>query len=121
MYDVAPFGPRESEFTISLVERQSVMLQAELMQDGSVQIAEMDFTFNGPGTCGIGFSIGQSAFDAAAGHPESKAAGVVAGLIFFGFGDKAGATKFTPPDHQCFFEQTPLFQVFQQGGNGSIR
>ena len=86
-----------------------------------MQIAEMDFTFNGPGTCGIGFSIGQSAFDTSAGHPEGEATGIVTGLIFFRFGNKTRATEFATPDNQGFFQQAPLFEVFQQGGNGSIR
>src|SRR3954451_10247794 len=66
-----------------------------------------------------------SALNAPACHPDAKSEGMVVPTLapfdrtpaFY----QGSSAELTPPYHQCALEQSPLFQVFQQGGNGLVR
>jgi hypothetical protein len=63
-------------------------------------------------------SVGHAAFHAAAGHPHRETVGiVVAPVPVFGNG---GAAEFSAPDHEGVLEEAALFEIFEQGVDGTI-
>src|SRR5437660_1608384 len=57
--------------------RQFVLVEAELVQDRRVHVAEMDRVFDGVQTDGVGGADDLASLDAAAGHPHREAQIVV--------------------------------------------
>ena len=61
--------------------RQALLVQAEQVQDGRVQIVDVNLVGRRPRAQFIGGAVSHSAFDASAGHPHRVAAiAVIAGV-----------------------------------------
>src|SRR5436190_12184820 len=93
------------------------------MQDGGVQIMDMDGIFQGPITKLVGGAIGKAPLNATTGEPNGEAPVVVipsaAGFSIHQF-DSRGAAKFAAADDEGLLKQTPLLQVGEQGGDGAV-
>ncbi len=65
----------------------------------------------------VGLAVDMAAFDAAAGHPEAEATGVVVATVGV-LGDLAlairGAAEFAAPDHERIFQQPALLEVLDE-------
>ena len=102
------------------------VIDAELVQDGRVEVVDMDFA----GDCAVahvvGLAIGEAAFDSAAGHPGAEAFGLVFASVLLDRRGAAeilapwGAAKFTAPHDERVFEQAARFQILEQGGDRLI-
>src|SRR5690242_20091502 len=57
--------------------RELVRVDAKLLQDGGVEVVDVEFVDDGGGAEFVGFADAGAALDAAAGHPHRKAVGVV--------------------------------------------
>jgi len=66
----------------AMMKGQLVVAEAQELQDRGVQVAEVDFTFDGASSSVVSSSVHVSWFHAAAGKPECEAASIVAGFIF---------------------------------------
>ena len=104
-------------------EGEFVVVDTELVQDGSVEVADPDFVFDDIVAVIVGFSVGHATFDAAAGHPGREAFRVVvaAVLVAFEFAlTVGGAAKLTGEDDEGFVEHAALFKVFNETGAGLV-
>ena len=96
---------------------EPLVVEAEEVQDGGVQVVDVDAVFGGGDAVVVGGAVDEAALDAAAGEPGGEdlvmmfAAGV-GGLFVVG-----GAAEFGGPDDERFVEQAPLLQVRDQGGD----
>ena len=90
------------------------------MEDGRVEITEVDFALDRSRTGLVGFAVDEAAFDATAGHPEGEAVGVVSGLVFPVAGGEAGTSEFSAPDNEGVFEEPALLEVFEERGDGGV-
>lgn len=81
-----------------------VVVQAEGVEDGGVEVAEVDFSFDRAGAGFVRGSVGVAAFKAAASQPEGEPAVVVAGFVFAIVGREARAAEFASPDDQRIFQ-----------------
>lgn len=65
-------------------EGEAVVVDAELVEDGGVEVADGDFVFDDIVGVVVGFAVGHAAFDAAASHPGGEAFGVVVAAVLVG-------------------------------------
>ena len=104
-------------------KNQFFMIQAQLMQNSGLKIVHMHRIFDDIVAKLVGFAIHNSWFNTTARHPDPEAARMmIASIIIFGqFAlTIVGTAKFTAPDHQCFIQQPPLFQIGNQRGRSLI-
>ncbi len=100
---------------------QPVMVEAEQVQNGGVQVVDVDRVFDRRPTDVVGAADHLPTFDAAAGHPKAEgvrvmvAAGVV--LLRVAILTQGRAAEFAGADDKRFVEQTALLQILNQRGN----
>lgn len=108
----------EAEVAAAVAEGELLVVETHQVENGGVQIMDMDLLVNGGEAEFVGGAVGQATLDAAAGHPDAEAVMVVvASIASLGGGSSA---KFTSPEYQGVFEQTALLQVHEQGGDRLI-
>ena len=94
------------------------MVEAELVQNRGVDVAEMVRRLDGAEADLVGRADNASTLDAAAGHPHGKPQVVmIAALAALGFGR---TSEFAAPDDERTVEQAAPFQVGQQCGDRLI-
>ena len=85
------------------------------MEDGGVHIVDAGWVDCRLPSDLIQFSVMGAAANAATGHPDEKAVGVmVAPIAFFRNGHPP---EFAAPNNQGFIEETALLEIGQQGGD----
>ena len=57
----------QSEVSTTVAEREFLVIEPHQMQDGCVQVMDMDFVFNRSEAELVGRTVGHSAFDTASG------------------------------------------------------
>src|SRR5687767_3443500 len=88
------------------------------MQDGGVKVVNVNFVFGDGGADVVGRTVGQAAFDAAAGQPGRVTRAVVAAA--FGAVHAGRAAELRRPDHERVVEHSTGFEIAQQAGDGLI-
>ena len=72
----------------------------------------------------VGFAVGNSAFDAAAGHEHGEVVGVViaSGVRFAAVAvfAEGRAAELAAPDHEGFIEKAALFEIMNKRGDGLV-
>lgn len=102
---------------------ETVVLDAEQVQDGGVEVADVDRVLDDVVREFIGLAVDHAAAGTASGHPHGEAAGmmiapvVVAGKPALGVD---GAAEFTAPDDEGVLEQTVAFEILDQAVGGLI-
>lgn len=96
------------------------MIESEEMEEGGVEVAEVDLAFDALGTGIAGATMGEAGFDPATGQPKGEGAGVVPGLIFAIARGETGAAELTAPDNEGILKQTALIEVVEQGSDRCI-
>jgi hypothetical protein len=95
------------------------VIDAQTVQHSGVQVMNVHRVFYDVIAIIVGLSVSESRFDAAAGHPHRKAAGMVIAAVVIG-GQLALAIDRSPelssPDHHCVVEQAPFFQILYESG-----
>ena len=99
-------------------ESEFLVVDTHGVQDGGLQVMDMDPIFGDTHTQFIGFAILQTRLAAAACHPGTISVGVmvpapdlaIVEIIL----DEGGAAEFAAPDHQGVIEQAPLLQILHQ-------
>ena len=106
-----PFDTREFDIESVDVVRKSFMVNAELPQNGCVQVMDRDLVEHRIQPEIIGFTITNAAFDTAAGEPRRKGIRVVVtSWLSLNLRDRQ-STEFTPADDKRFVEQAALLQI----------
>src|SRR5882762_1754668 len=89
------------------------MIEAEQVEDGSMQIVDVDLILRGVEAKIIGLAQRESCFDATAGQPIGEAIGVMIAPVVSAL-DHGGAAKFAAPNHQRIFQEAALLQVLDE-------
>src|SRR6266481_9735599 len=100
---------REAEVAALEAVGELLVINAHAVQDGRVQIVDVDRIFDDIVTVVVGLAEAETGLDSAAGHPDRITAAMViaAIVIFFNFSLAIdGAAKFAAPDDQGVFKQT---------------
>ena len=97
-----------------VLEVELFVVDAETIQDCSIEIANMNGVLSYIVTEIVGFAVDRTAFDAGAGHPHRVAARVMVTSVV-GFGERAlaidGAAELPSPNDEGVVEHTSLFEI----------
>ena len=100
------------------------VVEAELMEDGGVEVGDVLAAFDGVEAEFVGGAVDVAAFDAASGHEAGEAVGVVVatGAADVGVAEfrAGGAAELGAPDDEGFIEHAALFEVVDEAGDGLI-
>ena len=99
------------------------MIDAELVEDGGVEVADTDFVFDDVVGIFVGFAVSDAAFDTASGHPGGEALGVMvtAVLLAFEFSLTVGrAAEFSGKDDEGVIEHAALFEIVDEASAGLV-
>ena len=98
-----PVDVGEAEVAAGVAVGELLMVQAEDVEDGGVEVVDVDFVLLGEVAVVVGGAVGDAALHAAAGHPHGEAFGVViASVAALGGG---GAAELATPDDEGVFEE----------------
>ena len=81
LFDGFAFDEREPLITAQMRIGQLTLVEAELVQNGRVEVAEVDGILSGAQADGIGGAHDLAAFDSAACHPHGEAKIVVVAAL----------------------------------------
>ena len=99
----------QSEVTALVAVREAEMIEADQMQDGGVQVVDVDFLFHGGAAELVGGAVDDAALDAAAGQPHREAlAVVIAALAAL---RRQRAAELAALDHQHLSDQAARLQI----------
>ena len=90
------------------------MVDTECVEDGSLKVVNVCGVGCDVVAVGVGFSVRDTGFDAAACHPHGEAAWVMVAsevvAVEFALA-VVGASEFAAPDDERIFEESSLFEV----------
>ena len=116
-----PVHVGEAEVAAGVVVGETFVVEAEEVEDGSLEIVDVDFVFGDVEAELIGFAIGPG-LGATAGHEGGEglrvviAAGVTTkGRVGFNHGS---AAEFAAPDDEGFIKKAVSLEIFDEGGGG---
>ena len=95
------------------------MIDAEAVQDGRLEVVDVDRVVLGVETEVVGGAEGHAGLDAAAGHPDREGFAVVVSSVFLTVGAalRVGRpAELAAPDDERLVEHAALLEVFDQGG-----
>jgi hypothetical protein len=95
------------------------VIEAEEMENGSVEVVDVDFVFDGVEAEFVGFPVVDAAFDAAASHPHREGVGVVVASVVAAL-DHWSATEFAAENDESVFQHPALLQVFDECAAGLV-
>ena len=107
-----------------VIEAQLLVIEAQDMQDGGVEVIDGGNVFRGPVAKLVGRAVRESRFDAATSHPHREAVVVVVATIDLacvgargGEFDGRSAAEFTAPDDERRIEHAAPLEVSEERGN----
>ena len=105
----------EAEVSTCVAVGELCVVYAEEVEDGGMEVVDVDFVFDGSVAIVVCVAVGDAAFDSASGHPhgETKRIVVAAPLIGFvsSFFEYTGAAEFSAPDDEGIFEHSVGVEV----------
>lgn len=118
-------GVDAGEFLVEALEGESelIVVQAQLVENGGVEVADADFVFDDIVGILVGLAMSDAAFDPAAGHPGGKALRVMIAAILLALKlalAESGAAKLTGEDDEGVFKHAALFEVVNETGAGLV-
>ena len=119
-HDVGGIDAGEAEIESLGADGEAFVVEAELVEEGGVDVVNVDGVFDGAEAEFVGLTVDGAAFEAAAGEPHGEGVDVV--VAAGGFADFAhgGAAEFAAPDDDGVIEEAALFEVFDEGGGGLV-
>ena len=117
--DDVTFDIGQAEAATLVAERQSFVVDTEEVQDGCIEVMDMDRFFDDVVTEVVGLPINHPPAHASSGHPSGKAARVMIAAVVFGRQRTLavrGASEFATPSNERSIEQASLFEIGHQGG-----
>ena len=111
------FDPGKALVEALELEGKPSMVDAEAVEDGGVEIVDMDRILGDVVAEVVGFAVGDSALDTATGHPHAEVSGVVVPAIGL-CGEFSlridGSAKLAAPDDEGRVEQSALFEILEE-------
>ena len=108
----------QSIISAPVSESELFVVHPEQVQDGGVEVMDVNFVFGDGRPDIIGHAVSQAAFDPRARQPGGVASAVMAAA--FGAVDAGGSAKLGRPDDERVIEHAALLQVGQQAGDGLV-
>lgn len=102
---------------------QAFVIDTKLVQNGGLQVVNVNGLFGDIETEVIGASVYVSSANAASGEPDTERLRMMVasvGLLPATDFAHGSATEFAGHDDKCFIEQTALVEVVYEGGHASI-
>ncbi len=100
------------------------MIEAEEMEEGGVEVMDADAAFDGTEPEFVGGTVSHAAADTGAGQPDAEAVVIVIatelGFAAIAQFDGWGSTELTAPEDEGVLEETALFEIGHEGGDGAI-
>ena len=98
--------------------REPLMVDAEQMHEGGVEVVNMESVFDGVVTKVIGLSVNGPRFDATTGEPRAEAPRMMVSTEIGADFTLAvsRAAKLAAPDDQSIVQHTPLLEILHQRG-----
>ena len=106
-----------------ITEGEFLVVNAKLIEDGGVQVTNMDWIFQNIVGVIVGFAVFVSPLDACPGHPRGETpAMVVTTVVILGeFSLRVyRPSKFTAADHKSVIEHAAFLQVLDKSRAGLI-
>src|SRR5262249_47360737 len=106
----------ESKIAAAISIRQLLVIQTEQVENGRVQVMDVDAVVDGVHAELVGRAVHQTALDAAAGQERGEAGMMViaAGLAILGGLSVRRAAEFAAPDDQGLIEQAAPLEVAEE-------
>jgi hypothetical protein len=107
-------GFHTSEFKVEALGfiGKSIVLQPEQVEHGGMELVDGDGVFGDAIAEFIGFAVGGSSFDAAAGEEDGECLDVVVSACAVATALSHGSSaEFATPDDKCFIEHAALFKI----------
>ncbi len=108
----------EAHVASAEAEREAFVVKAEEVENGGVEIVDVDRVFDGAHAHFIRGAIGDSAANTAAGEEDGVAADMMVAAV--GAGRVGSAAHFAGPEDEGFVEEAAGFQVGDEGGDGLV-
>lgn len=103
-----------------VVVGELVIIEAQQVKDGAVDVANVVDAIDGFSTEVVGGTDGMTGMGAAASEPHRHGFGIVVTTVVgpaITVSVVRGPSKFAAPDDEGFFEHPPFFKIFQEGRN----
>src|SRR5687767_3237538 len=100
---------RKAEVAASVAISQALVVEAQQVQDRSVEVVHVNFVFDGFVAVIIRQTVGETALDGTAGHPHRE--GFVVVIAPIGALCVRRSAKLAAPDYQRVLEQSSLFKI----------
>ena len=111
----------EAEITAGVTIGQALVVDAEEVQDGGVDVMDIDGSFDRKVAEVVELTVAGAGTQTCAGHPDGEAPGMMVAARFvaaaFGVGR---AAKLSGEDDERVFQQAATFQVLQQPVDGPV-
>lgn len=91
------------------------VVEAQEMQQGGVQVVDVDGIFSNIETEFVARAIGKAALNTAPSHPERKSVGMMVSAIVAPLHHR-GSAELPAPDDDRVIEQPALFEIADEGG-----
>ena len=103
-------------------EGEAIVVQAEQVKHGDVEIADGMNLRNGGGAGFISGANGAAGVDAAAGEPKGHGLGIMIAAVSDAAADAVvrGSSEFSAPNDKRFVQQSALAQIADEGGDGLV-
>jgi len=113
--DLCGFDSGEAHVEPLKLFGKTMVIDAEKVKKGGVEIANVDDVFHGVVAEFVGLSVAEARLDAASSHPHREAFDVVVATGSAFPLEHGGAAKFSAPDDKGVFEKAALFEVGEEG------
>ena len=114
----APENISQPIIPAAVAKRQCFVVQAERMQDGCMQVVDMNLVPHRVPAEIVCRAVDMSALDPAASQPHRESERVMlTAVCTFCCGS---ASEFAAPDDQSLLQQAPAFQILEESGDGQV-
>ena len=105
-----------------MAEGEGFVIEAEEVEDGGVQVVDVDLSLSDALTDVIGCAVDVPSFDPTTGHPDGESVAVVLAtdLRIDGALGRGGASELAAPEHEGILQHPTLFEVLQERGDGLV-
>ena len=115
LYDLS-MNISQPEVAAVITVGQSLVIEAQLMEDGGVEVMHMNLPLHCMVAIGVSVPMGDPRFESPSSKPDREPVRIMitASSLVLSVG---GAPEFASPPHDSIFQQAPAFEVLQQSGD----
>lgn len=108
----------EAEVASGVAVSEALMVDAELVQEGGVEVVDFDGVLDGVFADVVGLTMNVTGFEAAASDPDGEAVAMVPATVFALA--SGGAAELGGPQYEGVVQHAALFEIGDEGGGGLI-